>query len=50
MLILNAKDGWRSESIYFILAIPQADVDFLFFIKIPIGVEILGANYETHVL
>jgi Reverse transcriptase (RNA-dependent DNA polymerase) len=50
VLILVLMYKWYTVQIDFVLAYPQADVEYDFFMKIPKGFEIDGKTRSTHVL
>ena len=42
--------GWMSRQIDFVLAFPQAPIEFDMYMEIPKGIDVEGGNSKTHVL
>lgn len=49
-LIFSLINGWYSRQIDFVLAFPQAPIEFDMYMEIPKGVEVEGGSTKTHVL
>ena len=50
LLILSLLNGWHTRQIDFILAFPQATIEFDLYMKLPAGTILAEGNTETHVL
>lgn len=50
-LVLAEMVGLESNAIHFVLAFPQADIDILVYVELPLGIEIPGSAYKKqHIL
>ena len=44
LLIISELAGLESRTIDFVLAFPQADLDVLVYMELPIGMEVIGSE------
>lgn len=50
ILVLALICGWKTRQIDFVLAYPQADIEFDMYMELPKGIETKYGNGKTHVL
>jgi hypothetical protein len=50
LLTLSLLNNWHTRQINFILAYPQAPIEFDMYMELPIGVEMRDGNQKMHVL
>ena len=50
LLVMSLLNGWATRQIDFVLAFPQATIEFDLYMKLPAGTVLAQGNAETHVL
>jgi histone deacetylase 1/2 len=50
LLTLSLLNGWHTRQIDFILAYPQAPIEFDMYMELPKGIEMADGSRKTHVL
>jgi hypothetical protein len=50
LLVLSILNNWHTRQVDFVLAYPQADIEFDMYMELPTGIETKYGNGKTHVL
>ena len=50
LLVLSILNNWHTRQVDFVLAFPQAPIEYELFMKLPPGIKIQGVNNKTHCL
>ena len=50
LLVLSVLNNWYMQQVDFVLAYPQADIEFDMYMELPKGIETKYGNGKTHIL
>ena len=50
LLVLSILNKWHTRQVDFVLAFPQAPIEYKLFMKLPAGIKIEGVSSRTHCL
>ena len=50
LLVLSILNKWHTRQVDFVLAFPQAPIEYELFMKLPLGIKIDGVSNRTHCL